>query len=86
VRITIRVPAHLLAGLDNLAEAQKVSRSALVRRALEDHLPQAAASQWPADLLIWMQSPPDPNDALDLPDFEEMRAQTNKNWPSLGRH
>lgn len=82
MNFSIHLPQPLLVSLDNFAKSHNISRSGVVRDAVENYLAQKTASQWPADVLAWMASPPDAEEALGLPDFDAMREQSNDNWQS----
>ena len=80
MNFSVHLPQPLLVNLDNFAKTHKTSRSGVVREAVENYLAQKAASEWPADLLAWMQLPPDAKDAQDWPDFDAIRKDANENW------
>ena len=80
MNFSIHLPQSLLVNLDNFAKTHKTSRSGVVREAVENYLAQKAASEWPADMLAWMQLPPDAKDAQDWPDFDAIRKEANENW------
>ena len=82
MNFSIHLPQPLLVSLDNFAKNHSISRSGVVREAVESYLAQKTASQWPADMLAWMSLPPDSGDARDLPDFDVMRKESNRNWQS----
>ena len=82
MNFSIHLPQPLLVNLDNFAKNNSISRSGVVREAVESYIAQKTASQWPADVLAWMSLPPDSDDALGLPDFDAMRGDSNDNWQS----
>lgn len=83
MNFSVHLPQPLLVNLDTFAKTHNTSRSGVVREAVETYLAQKAASQWPADLLAWMQLQPDVKDAQDLPDFDAIREDANQNWQAL---
>lgn len=80
MNFSIHLPQSLLVNLDNFAKTHNTSRSGVVREAVESYLAQKAASEWPADMLAWMQLPPDPKDTRDWPDFDAIRKEANESW------
>ena len=80
MNFSVHLPQPLLANLDNFAKTHKTSRSGVVREAVERYLAQKAQSEWPADMLAWMQSPSDERDIHDWPDFDAIRKEANENW------
>ena len=80
MNFSVHLPQPLLVNLDNFAKTHKTSRSGVVREAVEHYLAQKTASEWPADMLAWMQSPPDAKDTQDWPDFDAIRKEANENW------
>ncbi len=82
MNFSIHLPQPLLVNLDQFAKSHNISRSGVVREAVESYLAQKAGSCWPDDVLAWMRLPPDSGDALGLPDFDAMRIEGNNNWQS----
>ena len=80
MNFSIQLPQPLLVDLDNFAKSHSISRSGVVREAVESYLAQKTASQWSADVLAWISLPRDLGDALGLPDFDAMRKESNANW------
>lgn len=82
MNFSIHLPQPLLVDLDNFAKTHSISRSGVVRVAVENYLAQKTASQWPSDVLGWMLLPPDSSDSVGLPDFNAIRQESNNGWQS----
>jgi Arc/MetJ-type ribon-helix-helix transcriptional regulator len=80
MNFSIHLPRPLLVNLDNFAKTHNVSRSGVVREAVESYLAQKTKSEWPPEMLAWMQSPPDSQDTADWPDFDAIRKESNESW------
>lgn len=77
MNLSIHLPQPLLGNLDSFAKSQNMSRSSVVREAVESYLAQKTARQWPADILLWMSLPAIEGDGFGLPDFDAMRDEAN---------
>jgi Arc/MetJ-type ribon-helix-helix transcriptional regulator len=80
MNFSIHLPQPLLVNLDNFAKTNKLSRSGVVREAVESYLAQKTKSEWSPEMLAWMQSPPDAKDTDDWPDFDAIRKEANESW------
>jgi Arc/MetJ-type ribon-helix-helix transcriptional regulator len=80
MNFSVHLPQPLLVNLDQFAKAHNTSRSSVVREAVQAYLAKETRKEWPADILAWMQSPPDLQDTRDLPDFDAIRREANANW------
>ena len=52
----------------------------MVLEAVKACLAAKTKSQWPPEMLAWMQSPPDIKDTADKPDFKAIRQEANERW------
>ena len=80
MNFSIHLPQPLLVNLDHFAKTHKTSRSGVVREAVEAYLAQKTKSEWSPEMLAWMQTPPDPQDTADWPDFDAIRMEANESW------
>ena len=83
MNFSIHLPQPLLVNLDNFAKTHNVSRSGVVREAVESYLAQKTKSEWPPEMLAWMQEGLQPGfkpDADDGPDFDAIRREANESW------
>jgi len=67
MNINVYLQEKLLAQIDALAHRDRVSRSALIRAALESWMQRETAPVWPAAVSDWAGDP-------DFPPFESSRA------------
>lgn len=80
MNFSIHLPQPLLADLDQFALTRKISRSGVVREAVESYLAQQRSSAWPEELRTWMEQglkgsfKPSKSDA---PDFDAIRHEMN---------
>lgn len=80
MNFSIHLPQPLLVSLDQFAKSHNTSRSGVVREAVQAYLAKEAKSEWPADLQAWMQTPADPEDTADWPDFDAVRKENNEGF------
>ena len=80
MNFSIHLPQPLLINLDHYVKTNKLSRSGVVREAVESYLAQKTKSEWSPEMLAWMQSPPDTKDTEDWPDFDAIRKEANESW------
>jgi Arc/MetJ-type ribon-helix-helix transcriptional regulator len=80
MNFSVHLPQPLLTRLDEFAKTNKVSRSGVIRQAVESHLAQQVKSEWSPEMLAWMNSPPEPSDTDDWPDFDAIRVDANESW------
>ena len=80
MNFSVHLPQPLLVNLDKFAKTHKVSRSGVVREAVEAFLAAKTKSEWSPEMLAWMQAPPDPQDTKDWPDFDAIRKEGNESW------
>jgi len=66
MNISTYLPQHLLDALERLARERHVSRSAIIREAVETHLERYQRGAWPAEVMNWQGDP-------DFPPFEATR-------------
>lgn len=66
MNISTYLPDNLIRALDQLARDQHVSRSAVIREAVENYLLRFQAGAWPDDVLSWQGDP-------EFPPFESLR-------------
>ncbi|MGH8478273.1 MAG: CopG family ribbon-helix-helix protein [Gammaproteobacteria bacterium] len=76
MNFSIHLPDPLLADLDAFAQAQRTSRSGMIREAVREYLARHALRAWPADLERWMREPL-PATIEEGPDFDAIRAEMN---------
>jgi Arc/MetJ-type ribon-helix-helix transcriptional regulator len=80
MNFSIHLPQPLLLNLDQFAKAHNTSRSSVVREAVQAYLVKETKSEWPADLVAWMKTPPDASDTEDWPDFDAIRKESNESY------
>jgi predicted transcriptional regulator len=83
MNFSIHLPQPLLLNLDQFAKAHNTSRSSVVREAVQAYLAREKKSEWPADLLAWMQEGLEPGfqpESDDGPDWEAIRRESNEGW------
>ena len=80
MNFSVHLPQPLLVNLDQFAKTHKISRSGVVRKAVEAYLAAKTKSEWPPEMLAWMQTPPDAEDSADWPDFDAIRKENNASW------
>jgi predicted transcriptional regulator len=81
MNFSIHLPQPLLADLDTFAQARKMSRSGVVRDAVESYLAQQRSSAWPDDLRLWMEQGLKASfkaGKVDAPDFNAIRQVMNR--------
>lgn len=81
MNFSIHLPQPLLVNLDNFAKTHKLSRSGVVREAVEAFLSQKTKSEWSPEMLAWMQEGLQPGfkpDVEDWPDFDAIRREMNE--------
>ncbi|MDQ3775404.1 MAG: ribbon-helix-helix protein, CopG family [Pseudomonadota bacterium] len=76
MNFSIHLPDPLLADLDAFAQAQRTSRSGMIREAVREYLARHALQAWPADLERWMREPL-ADTAEQGPNFDAIRAEMN---------
>ena len=80
MNFSIHLPQTLLADLDQFAQTRKISRSGIVRDAVENYLAQQRSSAWPDELRTWMEQglkASFKSGKSDAPDFAAIRAEMN---------
>lgn len=77
MNFSIHLPDPLLSDLDRYARSHQISRSGVVREAVQQYLARQAGAAWPDDLTQWMSAPAQPS-AEAGPDFELIRAEMNQ--------
>ena len=80
MNFSVHLPQPLLINLDKFAKTHKISRSSVVREAVEAYLAAKTKSEWPPEMLAWMQLPPNSKDTADWPDFDAIRKEANQAW------
>ena len=76
MNFSVHLPDPLLEQLDAYARRQQLSRSGVIREAVQLYLARQAGQVWPADLERRMKNPvPDAGDGG--PDFAAIRAEMN---------
>ena len=83
MNFSVHLPQPLLVNLDNFAKTHKISRSGVVREAVEAYLAAKTKSEWPPEMLAWMQEGLQPGFKPDLddgPDFDAIRREANESW------
>ena len=80
MNFSVHLPQSLLINLDKFAKTHKVSRSGVVREAVEAYLAAKTQTEWPPEMLAWMKTPPDALDTADWPDFDVIRKEANRSW------
>ena len=83
MNFSIHLPQPLLLKLDQFAKAHKVSRSGVVRQAVEAYLAKNTKSEWSPEMLAWMQEGMQPGfkpAVEDGPDFDAIRREGNQSW------
>ena len=81
MNFSIHLPQLLLADLDQFAQTRKLSRSGIVRDAVESYLAQQRSSAWPDELRTWMEQGLKGNFKpvkSDAPDFAAIRSEMNQ--------
>ena len=71
MNISTYLPAELLEAVDQLARERHVSRSAVIREAVESHLARYRGGAWPEPVMSW---PGDP----EFPRFEASRSDDDQ--------
>ena len=66
MNISTYLPDHLLGTLDHLAKERQLSRSAVIREALEAYLARFERGAWPDEVMMWDGDP-------EFPPFEATR-------------
>jgi predicted transcriptional regulator len=81
MNFSIHLPQPLLVNLDNFAKTNKLSRSGVVREAVENFLSLKTKSEWSPEMLAWMHEGLQPGfkaDVEDWPDFDAIRREMNE--------
>jgi Arc/MetJ-type ribon-helix-helix transcriptional regulator len=80
MNFSVHLPQPLLVNLDNFAKTHMLSRSGVVREAVEAFLSQKTKSEWSPEMMAWMQEGLQPGfkaDIEDWPDFDAIRREMN---------
>jgi len=81
MNFSVHLPQLLLVNLDNFAKTHKISRSGVVREAVEAYLAAKTKSEWPPEMLAWMNEGLQPGfkpEVEDWPDFDAIRKEMNE--------